>query len=52
MFLGASIGGKILATPGPEEAYGVVQLTPEVRCALHEAWRLRAPKKPLEGGNA
>ncbi len=83
------VGGKIFATLGPDEAYGVVLLTPdvqadivaaaplafapvaggwgkrgstrvelkparrpEVRRALLEAWRIRAPKSLLEGGNA
>jgi len=83
------VGGKIFATLGPGEAYGVAMLTPElqadlaaaapavfasvaggwgkrgstriklkpaqrpeVRRALHEAWRLRVPKNLLEGGNA
>lgn len=82
------VGGKIFATLGPGEAYGVVLLTPdlqadfveaapaafvpvaggwgargstrvelkparrpEVRRALLEAWRLRAPKSLLEGGD-
>ena len=81
------VGGKIFATLGPDEAYGVAMLTPdlqadlvaaapavfspvpggwgergstrielkparrpEVRRALHEAWRLRAPKTLLPGG--
>ncbi len=82
------VGGKMFATLGPDEAYGVVLLTadlqqdfgaaapqvfapvaggwgmrgsmrvelkparrPEVRRALLEAWRLRAPKNLLEGGD-
>ena len=83
------VGGKIFATLGPGEAYGVAMLTPDlqadfvaaapevfapvaggwgrrgmtrielkparrpqVRRALREAWRLRAPKHLLEGGTA
>ncbi len=46
------VGGKIFATLGPDEAYGVVLLTPEVRRALLEAWRLRAPKGLIAGGGS